>query len=113
MKKEAPSEIQQQSLDNIKWIKGAQDNNLVVGFQAQILYADADGSVKIAQAFNDAIKNDDIGVVIFGRDHHDVYGTDSPFRETSSIYDGSQFTVDMAIQNVIGDSFEVRRGKRT
>ena len=105
LKKDAPSEIQQQLSDNIKWIKGAQDNKLVVGSQARILYADADGRVKIAKAFNDAIKNNDIGVVILGRDHHDVSGTDSPFRETSNIYDGSQFTADMAIQNVIGDSF--------
>ncbi|WP_037348763.1 urocanate hydratase [Sediminibacter sp. Hel_I_10] len=103
--KDAPPEIQQQMSDNIQWIKGAQDNRLVVGSQARILYADAEGRVKIAEAFNNAIKNGDIEVVILGRDHHDVSGTDSPYRETSNIYDGSRFTADMAIQNVIGDSF--------
>jgi urocanate hydratase len=91
--------------DNIQWIKGAQANNLVVGSQARILYADAEGRMKIAEAFNTAIKNGEIGTVILGRDHHDVSGTDSPYRETSNIYDGSRFTADMAIQNVIGDSF--------
>lgn len=105
LKKEAPKEIQQQLADNIKWIKGAQNNKLVVGSQARILYADAEGRIKIAEAFNKAIKNKDIGYVILGRDHHDVSGTDSPYRETSNIYDGSKFTADMAIQNVIGDSF--------
>ncbi len=105
LRKEAPEEIQQQMSDNIKWIKAAQSNNLVVGSQARILYADAEGRVKIANAFNNAIKNNDIGVVILGRDHHDVSGTDSPYRETSNIYDGSNFTADMAVQNVIGDSF--------
>jgi urocanate hydratase len=105
IKKNSPEEIQQQMTDNIQWIKGAQENNLVVGSQARILYADAEGRVKIAKAFNDAIKNNDIGMVILGRDHHDVSGTDSPYRETSNIYDGSRFTADMAIQNVIGDSF--------
>ena len=106
IRKDAPIEIQQQMADNIKWIKGAQENNLVVGSQARILYADAEGRMKIAQAFNDAIKNGGISKpVVLGRDHHDVSGTDSPFRETSNIYDGSQFTADMAIQNVIGDSF--------
>ncbi|MGB5461886.1 MAG: urocanate hydratase [Aureibaculum sp.] len=106
IRKDSPIEIQQQMADNIKWIKGAQKNNLVVGSQARILYADAEGRVKIAQAFNDAIKNGGISKpVVLGRDHHDVSGTDSPFRETSNIYDGSQFTADMAIQNVIGDSF--------
>lgn len=103
--KEAPKEIQQQMQDNITWIKGAQDNKLVVGSQARILYADSNGRMKIAEAFNTAIKNDEIGPVILGRDHHDVSGTDSPYRETSNIYDGSRFTADMAIHNVIGDSF--------
>ncbi|MGF1555593.1 urocanate hydratase [Paucihalobacter sp.] len=105
LKKKAPKEIQQQLADNIKWIKGAQSNNLVVGSKARILYADAEGRIEIAKAFNKAIKNKDIGYVILGRDHHDVSGTDSPYRETSNIYDGSKFTADMAIQNVIGDSF--------
>ena len=103
--KKSPDEIKQQMADNIQWIKGAQENKLVVGSQARILYADALGRMKIAQAFNDAISNGEIGPVILGRDHHDVSGTDSPFRETSNIYDGSKFTADMAIQNVIGDSF--------
>ena len=102
---QAPKEIQQQMADNIQWIKGAQENQLVVGSQARILYADAQGRMKIAQAFNDAIQKEDIGYVVLGRDHHDVSGTDSPYRETSNIYDGSRFTADMAIQNVIGDSF--------
>jgi len=102
----SPEEIQQQMADNIKWIKGAQDNKLVVGSQARILYADAEGRIKIAQAFNKAIAEGRISApVVLGRDHHDVSGTDSPFRETSNIYDGSQFTADMAIHNVIGDSF--------
>ena len=101
----APAEIQQQMHDNIQWIKGAQENKLVVGSQARILYADAEGRMKIAEAFNQAIKNKEIGIVVLGRDHHDVSGTDSPYRETSNIYDGSRFTADMAIQNVIGDSF--------
>ena len=105
LKKESPQEIQQQMTDNIQWIKGAQDHKLVVGSQARILYADAEGRMKIAEAFNTAIANKEIGTVILGRDHHDVSGTDSPYRETSNIYDGSQFTSDMAIQNVIGDSF--------
>lgn len=100
-----PEEIQQQMADNIQWIKGAQENELVVGSQARILYADAEGRMRIAAAFNDAIANGEIGPVILGRDHHDVSGTDSPYRETSNIYDGSRFTADMAIQNVIGDSF--------
>ena len=103
--KTAPSEIQQQMQDNIKWIKGAQENKLVVGSQARILYADAEGRIKIAEAFNQAIAKGEIGAVVLGRDHHDVSGTDSPYRETSNIYDGSRFTADMAIQNVIGDSF--------
>ena len=105
IKKHSPAEIQQQMADNIKWIKGAQENKLVVGSQARILYADAEGRIKIAKAFNDAIAKGEIGPVVLGRDHHDVSGTDSPFRETSNIYDGSQYTADMAIQNVIGDSF--------
>ena len=103
--KESPKEIQQQMADNIQWIKGAQANKLVVGSQARILYADAEGRVKIAAAFNKAIKKGILGPIILGRDHHDVSGTDSPYRETSNIYDGSRFTADMAIQNVIGDSF--------
>ncbi len=103
--KTAPVEIQQQMADNIQWIKGAQDNQLVVGSQARILYADSEGRIKIARAFNEAINKGEIGTVILGRDHHDVSGTDSPYRETSNIYDGSRFTADMAIQNVIGDSF--------
>ncbi|GAB5565346.1 MAG: urocanate hydratase [Winogradskyella sp.] len=103
--KNSPSEIQQQMADNIQWIKGAQENKLVVGSQARILYADAEGRMKIAKAFNDAIERGEIGYVVLGRDHHDVSGTDSPYRETSNIYDGSRFTADMAIHNVIGDSF--------
>ena len=103
--KSSPKEIQQQMADNIQWIKGAQENNLVVGSQARILYADTEGRMKIAKSFNDAINSGKIGPVILGRDHHDVSGTDSPYRETSNIYDGSQFTADMAIQNVIGDGF--------
>lgn len=102
----APSEIQQQMQDNIKWITDAEENKLVVGSQARILYADAEGRIEIAQAFNNAINKGEISApVVLGRDHHDVSGTDSPFRETSNIYDGSQFTADMAIHNVIGDSF--------
>ena len=105
MMKTSPIEIQQQMADNIQWIKGAQANKLVVGSQARILYADAEGRMKIATAFNKAISEGTIGTVILGRDHHDVSGTDSPYRETSNIYDGSRFTADMAIHNVIGDSF--------
>ena len=105
MMKNSPEEIQQQMADNIQWIKGAQENKLVVGSQARILYADAEGRIKIAEAFNQAIAKGEIGYVILGRDHHDVSGTDSPYRETSNIYDGSRFTSDMAIHNVIGDSF--------
>jgi urocanate hydratase len=101
----APSEIQQQMQDNIRWIKGAQQNKLVVGSQARILYADAEGRMNIAEAFNNSIAKGEIGNVVLGRDHHDVSGTDSPYRETSNIYDGSRFTADMAIQNVIGDGF--------
>ncbi len=103
--KDSPKEIQQQMADNIRWIKGAQENKLVVGSQARILYADAEGRAKIAEAFNQAIAKGDIETVVLGRDHHDVSGTDSPYRETSNIYDGSRFTADMAIHNVIGDSF--------
>lgn len=102
---ESPEEIQQQMQDNITWIKDAKQNKLVVGSQARILYADAQGRAEIAKAFNDAINRGEIGPVVLGRDHHDVSGTDSPFRETSNIYDGSRFTADMAIHNVIGDGF--------
>ena len=103
---DSPKEINQQMADNIKWIKGAQENKLVVGSQARILYADSEGRIKIAEAFNKAIASGEIsGPIVLGRDHHDVSGTDSPYRETSNIYDGSAFTADMAIQNVIGDSF--------
>ena len=102
----SPVEIQQQMRDNIQWIKGAKENRLVVGSQARILYADAQGRIKIASAFNRAIREGKISApIVLGRDHHDVSGTDSPYRETSNIYDGSAFTADMAIQNVIGDSF--------
>lgn len=104
--KTASEEIQHQMEDNIHWIKEAGRNHLVVGSQARILYADAEGRAKIALAFNEAIKKGEITrPVVLGRDHHDVSGTDSPFRETSNIYDGSQFCADMAVQNVIGDSF--------
>ena len=106
IKTHSPKEIQQQMDDNIRWIKAAMENHLVVGSQARILYADAEGRIKIAEAFNKAIAVGEISApVILGRDHHDVSGTDSPYRETSNIYDGSRFTADMAIQNVIGDSF--------
>jgi len=103
--KTASKEIQSQLTDNINWIKEAKANKLVVGSKARILYADAEGRIKIAEAFNEAIKNKKIGPVVLGRDHHDVSGTDSPYRETSNIYDGSRYTADMAIHNVIGDSF--------
>lgn len=104
--KESPKEIRMQMSDNIHWIKEAEKNRLVVGSQARILYADAEGRIKIALAMNRAIKEGVIEApIVLGRDHHDVSGTDSPYRETSNIYDGSQFTADMAIQNVIGDSF--------
>ncbi len=106
IKKDAPEEIQQQMQDNMKWISEAEKNKLVVGSQARILYADAEGRAKIAEAFNQSIKSGQISApIVLGRDHHDVSGTDSPFRETSNIYDGSKFTADMAIHNVIGDSF--------
>ena len=101
----ADNEIKQQLEDNLHWIKNAKQNQMVVGSQARILYADAEGRMKIAEAFNNAIKAGKIGTVILGRDHHDVSGTDSPYRETSNIKDGSMFTADMAIHNVIGDSF--------
>lgn len=102
----SPDEISQQMRDNIHWIREAQKNKLVVGSQARILYADADGRIKIAEAFNNAIKEGKISApIVLGRDHHDVSGTDSPFRETSNIYDGSSFTADMAVQNFVGDGF--------
>lgn len=104
--KKAPKEIKQQLHDNITWIRNAQKNKLVVGSQARILYADAEGRIKIAQAFNEAIKKRKISApVVLGRDHHDVSGTDSPYRETSNIYDGSRFTADMAVHNFVGDAF--------
>ena len=103
---EAPDEIKMQISDNLHWIRQAGQNNMVVGSQARILYADAAGRIRLAEAFNEAIKSGIIsGPVVLGRDHHDVSGTDSPYRETSNIYDGSSFTADMAIQNVIGDAF--------
>ncbi|MGP8216439.1 MAG: urocanate hydratase [Bacteroidia bacterium] len=104
--KKSPPEIKQQLTDNIHWIKEAQKNKLVVGSQARILYADEEGRIEIALAFNKAIRSGKISApVVLGRDHHDVSGTDSPYRETANIYDGSRFTADMAVQNVIGDSF--------
>ena len=106
MLKTAPQDIHGQLADNLHWIREAGKNKLVVGSQARILYADAEGRTKIALAFNDAIRRGEISrPIVLGRDHHDVSGTDSPFRETSNIYDGSQFCADMAVQNVIGDSF--------
>ena len=106
MYKKAPKEIKQQLDDNITWIKNAQQNKLVVGSQSRILYADSEGRIKIAQAFNKAIKAGKISApVVLGRDHHDVSGTDSPYRETSNIYDGSRFTADMAVHNFVGDAF--------
>jgi urocanate hydratase len=105
MLQDAEAEIKPQLQDNIQWIKQAAENKLVVGSQARILYADAEGRIRIAKAFNKAIEQGRVGPVVLGRDHHDVSGTDSPFRETSNIYDGSKFTADMAIHNVIGDSF--------
>ncbi len=103
---DAPDDIRQQMEDNLHWIKSADDNKLVVGSQARILYADAEGRMRIAEAFNKAIKAGKISApVVLGRDHHDVSGTDSPYRETSNIYDGSRFTADMAVQNFVGDSF--------
>ncbi len=103
---DAPKEIRQQIADNIRWIKDAMKNNLVVGSQARILYADAEGRMKIAKALNDAIATGEISApIVLGRDHHDVSGTDSPYRETSNIYDGSSFTADMAVHNFVGDAF--------
>ncbi len=104
--KTAPAEIRSQLADNIHWIKEAKSNRLVVGSQARILYADSEGRIKIALEMNRAIREGRISApIVLGRDHHDVSGTDSPYRETSNIYDGSSFTADMAIHNVIGDSF--------
>ncbi len=103
--KNAPHDIHPQLRDNVQWIVQARQNKLVVGSKARILYADAEGRMRIAQAFNEAIRSGKIGPVVLGRDHHDVSGTDSPYRETSNIYDGSRFTADMAVHNVIGDSF--------
>jgi urocanate hydratase len=106
MMNDAPEEIRGQLADNLHWIREAGRNHLVVGSQARILYADAEGRTKIALAFNEAIRRGELKApVVLGRDHHDVSGTDSPFRETSNIYDGSQFCADMAVQNVIGDAF--------
>ncbi len=106
MSRNAPPRIRSQLLDNLKWIREAGRNQLVVGSQARILYADAEGRVKIGRAFNDAIREKKISApLVLGRDHHDVSGTDSPYRETANIYDGSRFTADMAVQNVIGDAF--------
>jgi urocanate hydratase len=105
MKKNTPAEIQSQLADNIRWIEQAKENRLVVGSKARILYADTLGRIEIAKAFNESIRKKEIGPIVLGRDHHDVSGTDSPYRETSNIYDGSKFTADMAIHNVIGDSF--------
>ena len=104
--RKSPKQIRQQMDDNIRWIREAGKNNLVVGSQARILYADCLGRIEIARAFNTAVRNGEISApIVIGRDHHDVSGTDSPFRETSNIYDGSSFTADMAVQNVIGDAF--------
>ena len=106
MLESAPSEIKSQLVDNIKWITAAGSDIPEVGSKSRILYADAEGRIAIARAFNEAIKSGDLdGPVVLGRDHHDVSGTDSPYRETANIYDGSQFTADMAVHNVIGDSF--------
>ena len=106
MLKEAPPEIGQQIADNLHWIRSAQENKLVVGSQARILYADSEGRIRIAQAFNEAIRKGEIGApIVLGRDHHDVSGTDSPYRETSNIRDGSRFTADMAVHNFVGDAF--------
>lgn len=106
MLQDAPQNIRQQLADNLHWIKSAEENNLVVGSKARILYADSMGIIAIAGAFNKAIREGKLkGPVVLGRDHHDVSGTDSPFRETSNISDGSKFTADMADHNVIGDAF--------
>ena len=104
--KDAPDDIKPQLADNIHWIKEAGRNRLVVGSQARILYADSQGRTEIALAMNKAIREGKVSApIVLGRDHHDVSGTDSPYRETSNIYDGSSFTADMAVQNVIGDAF--------
>jgi urocanate hydratase len=106
LRKDAPPEITQQLDDNIRWIKQAWDNQLVVGSKARILYADAEGRMRIAEAFNQALAEGRISApIVLGRDHHDVSGTDSPYRETSNIYDGSRFTADMAVHNFVGDAF--------
>jgi urocanate hydratase len=105
LREKAPADICRQLDDNIRWIREAESNRLVVGSQARILYADATGRIEIARSFNDAVRDGRIGPVVLGRDHHDVSGTDSPYRETSNIYDGSRFTADMAVQNFVGDSF--------
>ena len=103
---EAPANIEGQLTDNLNWIKAAGKNLPIVGSKSRILYADAEGRIRIAKAFNDAIASGEISApIVLGRDHHDVSGTDSPWRETSNIYDGSRFTADMAVQNVIGDAF--------
>ncbi|RCN24210.1 hypothetical protein ANCCAN_30099 [Ancylostoma caninum] len=106
MKNKVPEHVKQQYFDNKKWIEGAAANRLVVGSQARILYSDQEGRIAIALAFNDAVKTGRVSApIVLSRDHHDVSGTDSPFRETSNIMDGSALTADMAVQNVIGDSF--------
>ena len=106
MAKDSPPEIQQQMIDNINWIKQAESNKMVVGSQARILYADTEGRKRIAEAFNHAINSGEISApIVLGRDHHDVAGTDSPYRETANIRDGSMFTADMAVQNFVGDAF--------
>lgn len=102
----APEDIRLQLADNLHWIKEAEKNNMVVGSQARILYADSQGRIEIAKAFNDAIRSGEISApVVLGRDHHDVSGTDSPYRETANIYDGSSITADMAVHNFVGDAF--------
>ena len=101
----APEQTRQQIEDNLRWIESAQENALVVGSQARILYADATGRERIALAFNDAIGRGEVGPIVLGRDHHDVSGTDSPYRETANVRDGSNLTADMAVHNVIGDAF--------
>jgi len=106
MQTSSPADIKSQMADNVQWIRGAQQNKLVVGSQARILYADAEGRTKIATEFNNAVRDGRLKApVVLGRDHHDVSGTDSPYRETSNIYDGSQFTADMSVQNFVGDAF--------
>jgi urocanate hydratase len=106
MAKNSPDDIKQQMLDNVKWIEEADSNNMVVGSQARILYADEKGRRRIAEAFNKAISSGEISApIVLGRDHHDVSGTDSPYRETANIRDGSMFSADMAVQNFVGDSF--------